>query len=371
MKRKIIACVVILFLFCLISCGGSSSSGSKNNISSSGTSNESSDSKDSISKSEIENDKNTSNNNSENATLSEEMLVYSCNMEIDVMDFQKAVSDFKNTLKEYNGFIESENYTDNGSRSHYLSNDKTLMHTYSATVRVPSSKYENFVSGLDSIGTLRFKTAKAENISQEYSDAKTTLEIYEAKRDRYIKMLSTITDDEHAINVEKELTNIEIEIKKLKTNMNKMNNDVAYSYVNIELNEVTEYNTPYSEKTFLQKLQETAKRSWEYFLYICQTIVFIFIFFLPYIVIIAIIVLIIFKITKSRKKKNPQNYTKRPQGPPNPNMRNNTNNNISNHINNTTNNPIHNPIDNTPPAAPDNSNQQKQANQDNTPPKVD
>ncbi len=361
MKRKIIACVAILFLLCLVSCGGGSSSDNKNNMNNAGASNESSDSKDSISKSEIENDKNTSNNNSENMALSEEMLVYSCNMEIDVMDFQKAVSDFKSTLKEYNGFVESENYTDNGSRSHYLNNDKTLMHTYSATVRIPSSKYDNFVSGLDSIGTLRFKTAKAENISQENIDSKTTLEIYEAKRDRYIKMLSTITDDEHAINIEKELTNIEIEIKKLKTNMNKMNNDVAYSYVNIELNEVTEYTTPYSEKTFLQKLQETVKKSWEYFLYICQTILFIFIFFLPYIAIIAIIILIIFKITKSKKKKKPQEY-------PNPNMRNNINNNISNHINNTMNNSIHNPINNTPHTMPDNSNQQKQPNQDNNQP---
>lgn len=362
MKRKIIACIVILFLFCLTSCGGGSSSDSKNNINNSGGSNESSNSKDSISKSEIENEKNTSNSNSENATLSEEMLVYSCNMEIDVMEFQKAVSDFKSTLKEYDGFVESENYMDNGSRSHYLNNDKTLMHTYSATVRVPSSKYENFVSGLDAIGTLRFKNAKAENISQEYSDAKTTLEIYEAKRDRYIKMLSTITDDEHAINVEKELTNIEIEIKKLKTNMNKMNNDVAYSYVHIELNEVTEYTTPYSEKTFLQKLQETVKRSWEYFLYICQTILFIFIFFLPYIAIIAIIVLIIFKITKNKKKKNPNNYTKRPQGHPNPNMGNNINNNINNHLNNNMNNNIHNHNNNINSTAPEHSNQQNQNN---------
>ncbi len=356
MKRKITACVIILFLLCLVSCGGSSSS--KNNLNNAGASSESSSSKDSISKSEVEQDNNTSNNNSEDLTLSEEMLVYSCNMEIDVMDFQKAVSEFKSTLKEYNGFVESENYTDNGSKSHYLNNDKTLMHTYSATVRIPSSKYDSFVSGLDSIGTLRSKVAKAENISQEYSDAKTTLEIYEAKRDRYIKMLSTITDEEYAISIEKELTNIEIEIKKLKTNMNKMNNDVAYSYVNIELNEVTEYTTPYSEKTFLQKLQETVKRSWEYFLYICQTILFIFIFFLPYIAIIAIIIFIIFKITKNKKKKNPQNYTRRPQGHPNPNM----GNNINNHTNDNMNNNIHNHNNNINSTAPEHSNQQNQDN---------
>ncbi len=356
MKRKITACVIILFLLCLVSCGGSSSS--KNNLNNAGASSESSSSKDSISKSEVEQDNNTSNNNSEDLTLSEEMLVYSCNMEIDVMEFQKAVSDFKSTLKEYDGFVESENYMDNGSRSHYLNNDKTLMHTYSATVRIPSSKYDSFVSGLDSIGTLRSKVAKAENISQEYSDAKTTLEIYEAKRDRYIKMLSTITDEEYAISIEKELTNIEIEIKKLKTNMNKMNNDVAYSYVNIELNEVTEYTTPYSEKTFLQKLQETVKRSWEYFLYICQTILFIFIFFLPYIAIIAIIIFIIFKITKNKKKKNPQNYTRRPQGHPNPNM----GNNINNHTNDNMNNNIHNHNNNINSTAPEHSNQQNQDN---------
>lgn len=140
--------------------------------------------------------------------------------------------------------------------------------------------------------------------------------------------------------------------------MNKMNNDVAYSYVNIELNEVTEYTTPYSEKTFLQKLQETVKRSWEYFLYICQTILFIFIFFLPYIAIIAIIIFIIFKITKNKKKKNPQNYTRRPQGHPNPNM----GNNINNHTNDNMNNNIHNHNNNINSTAPEHSNQQNQDN---------
>lgn len=324
MKRKLIACVIILFLLCLASCGGTSS-GNKNNINNAG--NESAISKDSISKSEIEN--NSSNNNSDNSILSKEMLVYSCNMEMDVKEFEKAVSEFKSTLNEYDGFIESEDYTDNGSRSHYINNDTALMHTYSATVRVPSSKYESFVSGLDAIGTLRSKTANVENVSQEYSDAKTTLEIYEAKRDRYIKMLSTITDDEYAISIEKELTNIEIEIKKLKTNMNKITNDVAYSYVNIQLNEVSEYITPYSEKTFVQKLQEVAKKSWDYFLRVCQTILFMFIFFLPYIIIIALIVLIILKLSKRKKKKNPQNNNMKKPSYPN----NNTVNTMPNHFN--------------------------------------
>lgn len=51
---------------------------------------------------------------------------------------------------------------------------------------------------------------------------------------------------------------------------------------------------------------------------------------------------------------------KRSSGYLNPNTGNNINNNI--------NNSIHHPIDNTPPAATDNSNQQKQANQDNNQP---
>ena len=73
-------------------------------------------------------------------------------------------------------------------------------------------------------------------------------------------------------------------------------------------------------------------------------------------------------VVPNKKKKNPQNYTKRPQGPPNLNMGNNINNHMNNHINNTMNHPIHHPVDNASPAAPDNSNQQKQTNQDTNQP---
>jgi len=324
MKRQLTICITILLLLCLISCGAASSSTSKQDTNHSGSSNEiSSEAQDSISKSEgssntsdEKSDKTTANSSANTNKFTEEMLVYSCHMEMDVIEFDSSVAAFKNTLKTYEGFIESENYSDNSSRSYYASNNKLQLHTYKATARVPSSSYDSFVEGLSSIGNLRSKTANVQNVSQEYSDAKATLEIYEAKRDRYIKLLSTITDDSYAVSIEKELTNIEIEINKLKTSINKMDNDVAYSYVHIELNEVSDYSaSSYAEKTFSQKLEDVAQKSWHYFLTICQGILFVFILLLPYILIIIIAVIIIFKIVKHRKN-NTKNNRKPPQGPP-------------------------------------------------------
>lgn len=236
--------------------------------------------------------------------IKKEMLVYTCDMSVDVLDFDTAVSKFKESLDSYGGFVENENYNDGGSSSRWYSEDDEKWQTYSATVRVPSSDYEAFCSAAAELGDLRSKNASVQNVSSEYYDLYTTLEIYEAKEERYITLLADITDDEYAISVEKELTELQIEIAKIKTRMNDISTDVAYSFVNISINEVKEYTPePIQKNTFGQRLKNTISSTASNFVKFLEVLLFIIIALLPYIVLIGIIVFVIILIRKSVKKK--------------------------------------------------------------------
>ena len=102
--------------------------------------------------------------------IKKEMLVYSCDMSVDVLDFDTAVSKFKESLDSYGGFVENENYNDGGSGSRWYSEDDEKWQTYSATVRVPSADYDAFCAAAAELGDLRSKNASVQNVSSEYYD---------------------------------------------------------------------------------------------------------------------------------------------------------------------------------------------------------
>lgn len=233
--------------------------------------------------------------------ISREMLVYSCNMTIDTLDFTSTVDGFRALLDQYGGFIETENYGDGGAYGRWYSETAEKWQSYSATVRVPSRNYDAFCNSTGTLGDLRSKNASVQNLSSEYSDLSTTLEIYEAKEERYIALLAGITEDEYAVAVERELTDLQIEIARIKSRMNKISMDVSYSYVYITINEVKRYvSEPVVTDTFFDRLKNTVSDTWIGFVEFWESLLFWIIGILPYLVLIALLVFILFVILKKR-----------------------------------------------------------------------
>lgn len=250
-------------------------------------------------------------NDTSDTVIKKEMLVYRCNLVVDVLEFDAAMDTFKNNLESYGAFADNENYNDGGSASRWQYDDEEKWKTYTATIRVPSSNYNDFCDATAALGDLRSKNANVENLSHEYYDLSTELEIYEAKEQRYLDMLSGL-DEKTAIAIEEELTSLQIQISKIKTRMNDIKTDVAYSYVNVTINEVKEYveepTEPEKTDTFLQRLSITVKTSTSSFLYFMERLLFILIYILPHALVIGLIVFAVVKIIKLLQKKNQSNY---------------------------------------------------------------
>lgn len=237
-------------------------------------------------------------------SIQREMLVYSCYMTVDTLDFDVSLNSFKSALEMYGGFIETENFSDGGSSGRWYSENEQKWKSYSATVRIPSKNYDVFCNSAGELGDLRSKTSSVENLSQEYSDLSTSLEIYEAKEQRYIALLAEITEDEYAVEIERELTEIQIKIANIKTRMNRISTDVAYSYVYFTLNEVKEYvSEPVKTDTFLDRLGYTLSDAGETFLEFLEGLLFFLIYTVPYLILIGIVVFVIILIVKKIKKR--------------------------------------------------------------------
>ena len=242
-------------------------------------------------------------------SINAEMLIYSCTMGIDVLDFDPSVENFKAMLKQYQGFVESEDFNDGGNMSRWYDEKAEKWSTYRATVRVPSRVYDDFCNEVAGLGDLRSKNASAENVSQEYSDLSTTLKIYEQKENRYLELLAKAQDEVNAVAIEEKLTGVQVEIAKLKTRMNQIKTDVAYSYVYVTINEVKEYQAePVHTDTFGERLSNTLKDAGKGFLNFLENLLFFLIYALPYLILFGIGIFLFVKIVKAlanagRKRK--------------------------------------------------------------------
>lgn len=246
--------------------------------------------------------------------ITKEMLVYRGELSIDTLDFTTSVNDFKNAVNEKGGFIETESYTDNKSTGgHYVIDKEDKHNMYYATIRIPSSEYDAFMNSASGFGDVRSKYSNATNVTQQYGTYKTQLEIYEAEYNRYLALLEEATEDEYALMIENQLFDIQIQIANLKSGITNIENDVAYSYIDITINEVSEY-APKPERTdtFFDRLKNTCKDSWERFLETLEDILFFIIMNIYGIVIIAAIIIIAIIIIRKKIRKNKGKISKTP-----------------------------------------------------------
>lgn len=227
----------------------------------------------------------------QSAAVNRDMLIYCGNVSLTTKNFSNDLKQLKSMLSDYDCFFENES-----TWTEYSYDDRDLYH-YSATIRVASGDYEKLLDGLNSIGTMKSLSSSCENVSAEYTDTIVAIDIYEAERDRYVKLLSTITDDQYAIEVQRELTDIELKLAQYRARKQNIETDVTYSYITIDLREVREYvqQTEYSAN-FFERLWNTVVNTFYGFTNFLENVLFFVIEKLPYLVFWYLIYLLLKKI---------------------------------------------------------------------------
>lgn len=237
-------------------------------------------------------------------TLLEEKLVYYCDLDIETLDYAGTMSAIKDSIKKYGGVIQSENESDDSYHWYYEDYRKTggTLHNY-LQVRIPSEKYDSFLSELDGIGKIISKSTSVDNISQQYYDTTTQIEALQIQEKNLLAMLEKCETIEDMITVQERLSEVQYELNSLQTTKRYMDVDVAYSYVNINVSEVLEYHyesEPVKTNTFIDRLQNTLKSTGTGFLSFMEGLLFIVIRLMPYLLIAAVICLIFRKKIKQK-----------------------------------------------------------------------
>jgi len=145
-------------------------------------------------------------------------------MESDDIDF--AVVRFENYTAVFGGWIETRS-TQSGMHS-----------SANLTLRVPADRYDEFILIVSEIGRVRWFDDNIIDVSAEYFDSQTRLEINRAEEARLLEFILNSNSLEDIILLEARLSDVRTSIELHENNIQRINRDVTYSTLHVNLTEV-------------------------------------------------------------------------------------------------------------------------------------
>ena len=238
---------------------------------------------------------------------SPEKLIYSASATVETTEFDGTIEKLSVLVEQYGGFVESSSV--NGSNYYTQSRGYSSTRYASYVIRVPSEKFSALMGSLSTLGNVPYSHTYTENITAQYYDTDARLTAYQTQEARLLEMMEAAKTVEDLIAIEEKLTELRYQIESLQSTLKNWDRQVAYSTLDLEVQEVVEY-TPESRMSYGQELalalSNGLKRTGEFFKDLLLAIVGA----LPTLVILAVVLAILIPVWKKRRKarkarKNP------------------------------------------------------------------
>lgn len=236
-----------------------------------------------------------------------EKIIYTGHVYMETTAFDDTVAALDKAVKEFGGFIQDSNL--NGYASYDSDGSSVIRDRWAYyTVRIPADKFEAFMTLTEGIGNVTNSSRSAQNVTSQYTDYEARLESLYLQEERLLDMLEKSTDLDSLITLEARLSEVRYEIESIERNLRNLDQKLAFSTVNLEVQEVEIYTpTVTAQRTFGEKLADAFGDGWRGFVRGVQRFILWFAESLPGLILTAVIigggVLVFVRVKKNIRKK--------------------------------------------------------------------
>ncbi len=231
-----------------------------------------------------------------------EKIIKNGNLSVETLEFDTFIRELEASVTAHGGYIESSSVR--GSKN-YRSADYTI--------RVPSEKYDSFMSAVGDLGTIVSQNESSENVTLKYIDIEARLNAYKAERESFMKLMEQAETVDEILQIQSYLTDVNYQIESYTSQLNSLKNKVSYSTVTVYVNEVARI-TPEAPKTvweristgFSESVYNVTEGLKSFFVGAVVSVPYLLI----YGVIIAVIVVVIVVIIKASKRSQAKKLEK-------------------------------------------------------------
>jgi len=230
------------------------------------------------------------------AEITERKIIKHGDLNLETKEFDAALEGILKAVSNAGGYIQSQNINGSSLKAKYDYNIRSAV----INARIPADKLDEVTASVGSICNVVYQRESIEDITDSYYDVETRLNTLRIQYERLTALLEKATDYDSIIKLTTAISDVQYQIDNYTGKLNRMNNQVSYSYLNINLTEVIEY-TAIAEtpKTFIQKLADSFKYSGRKIVNACENFLFWIIEEAPLVIInLALLLLIAWIIVK-------------------------------------------------------------------------
>ncbi|MFR1260354.1 MAG: DUF4349 domain-containing protein [Oscillospiraceae bacterium] len=230
-------------------------------------------------------------------------IIYSADLSAQTTDFDTAISTLDAQIAAFGGFIERSDV--NGDTRYNNDGTTSIINRWAYyTIRVPASRFEEFLHQTEGIGNVTSVSRYAENVTSQYTDYEARLDSLRTQEERLLAMLEKSEDVESLIALEQRLADVRYELESIERNLRNLDLQISYSTINLNLQEVEVYTpTVPVQRTFGEKLSDAFSDGWTGFVRGLQYFCLGLASSLPGLVLFVLIVLALFFLVRSILRK--------------------------------------------------------------------
>lgn len=235
-----------------------------------------------------------------------EKIIYSGYVCLQTTAFDDTLAQLEKAVASCGGFVQDSS-VDGSTRTMADGTTAVVDRWAYYTVRVPADQFEAFLNDTDGIGNVISSSRSQENVTTQYTDYEARLDSLNIQEERLLAMLEESGDLESLIALEARLSEVRYEIESIERNLRSLDQRIAYSTVNLEIQEVEVY-TPTApvQRSFGEKLSDAFSDGWSGFVAFLSALTLALAAALPglvlLVVVVVAVVLILRRIARRRQK---------------------------------------------------------------------
>lgn len=231
-------------------------------------------------------------------------IIREARIEMQTENYSEDMAALEQLVTSMGGFITSREEWGSEKSAETGENPRNL----SLTLRIPSDQLDAFVEQSKQIGIVTASSISETDVTDQYTDTDRRLQAYQKQYDRVLEMMDQATTVEELIQIESELSRLEMEIEDCQGTLNYWDARVNYSTVYVYVDEVRRAIS--ANPSLGERMRTALANSWDDFTQGCQDLVVNLYAAIPYIVVWIVVlaaaggiaVLIVRKVRKGRRK---------------------------------------------------------------------
>jgi hypothetical protein len=157
----------------------------------------------------------------------ETKIIKTASLTIEVKDVPGSVETLKNLATQKGGYISSTNIQKNY-------NNRL---TGSAILRVPAAEFENTLTGVKAIGTVKSVSTQGQDVTEEYVDLQAQKTSYKNQLAQYNEIMKKAVKVDDVITVQQQIDRVQNELNRLEGRLKYLDSRIDLSTITVSLQE--------------------------------------------------------------------------------------------------------------------------------------